>query len=63
MLGLTEDQRVLLADKLGDAANLVGGALVLGQFISGSHYSVPLALAGLGAYAVLLAIAVALEAR
>jgi len=32
--GLSEQQRAVLADKLGDAANLAAGALVFSQFLS-----------------------------
>jgi hypothetical protein len=63
MLRLNASQRSLLADKLGDVANLAAGALVLGQFVGGVPSSVPLAGAGIAAWLVLIGVAVALEAR
>lgn len=35
MLGLSQQQRAVLADKVGDAANVAAGALVFSQFLSG----------------------------
>jgi hypothetical protein len=59
MLKLKGDQRMLLADKLCDAANLAAGALVLGQFL-GTAFSIVLACAGVVLWAGLIFCALAL---
>jgi len=40
MLELSRNQRLLLADKLSDAANVAAGAMVFGQFLSDRPFSV-----------------------
>ncbi len=39
MVGLTDEQRVVLIDKLPDVANVAVGALVFGQFIGNGPVS------------------------
>jgi len=40
MLELSRNQRLLLADKLSDAANVAAGAMVFGRFLSDRPFSV-----------------------
>jgi hypothetical protein len=47
MLRLKHGQRSLLADKLADVANVAAGALIFGQALSGTAFSVKLAMVGL----------------
>lgn len=49
-------QRVMFADKLPDTANLALGALFFGQFL-GEGFSVPMALAGIALWMLLMAMA------
>jgi hypothetical protein len=58
MLGLTQGQRILLAEKLCDAANLVAGALLVGQLVGDQPFSVILGLSGLLPWVAILAFAV-----
>ena len=46
MVGLSQEQRRMLIDKLPDAANLMLGALVFGQFLSDQPFSPWLAAGG-----------------
>ena len=62
MLRLNGNQRAVLADKLGDAANLVAGALIVAQSLGGLPYSIPLAVTGLVLWLVLTGFALWLEA-
>ena len=55
MLKLDREQRGLLADKVGDVANLIFAALVVGQALSGQAFSSIGAAAGIVAWAVCLA--------
>ena len=48
MLRLKREQRQVLVDKVPDVANLVIGALFLGQFLSDRPFSPVLALFGFG---------------
>ena len=57
MVGLTEEQRRMLIDKLPDAANLALGARVFGQFLGGRPFSSAVAVLGIVTWAVLLACA------
>jgi len=59
MLRLTRGQRVMLADKVLDVANVAAGALVFGQLL-GDQFSIALAIAGIGSWIVLAICAVAL---
>ena len=47
MLRLKRAQRLFLAEKLGDFANVAAGALIFGQALSGSRFSTPVALIGI----------------
>ena len=55
MLGLTQEQRRTLVDKLPDTANLAVGALVFGQFVGDRPFSRLVAAAGLTIWLALLA--------
>lgn len=55
MLRLKRRQRDVIFDKLPDLANLIAGALILGQFLSGDPFSLSVALAGFVLWAVLSA--------
>ena len=57
MLVLKGKQRAMLLDKVPDIANLAIGALVFGQFLSDSMYSVELAAVGLTIWALLMTFA------
>jgi len=50
MLRLNAEQRQMLIEKLPDAANLVMGALFLGQFLNERPFSLTLALSGIAAW-------------
>ena len=54
MVGLSEEQRRMLIDKLPDAANLALGGLVFVQFLGDRPFSVPAAALGLVAWAAFL---------
>ena len=53
MVGLTEEQRRILIDKLPDAANLALGALVFGQFLGDGPFSPAVAILGIVTWVVL----------
>ena len=57
MLKLKALQRQMLVDKLPDVANLVVGALFLGQFLSDRPFSQILALFGVAAWMALMGFA------
>lgn len=57
MIGLSDKQRALLADKLPDLANLVVGTLVFGQALSEHQFSIALSLLGFGLWSVLIYLA------
>jgi len=63
MLEFKERQWTMLADKLGDAANVALGALVFGQFLSESGFSLLVARSGLTAWVALLFWAALLTGR
>ncbi len=48
MLRLTRHQRLMVAEKLLDGANVAVGALVFGQFVAGRDFSIGLAAFGVG---------------
>ena len=62
MLRLTRSQRMMLADKVLDVANVAAGALVVGQLL-GDQFSIALAIAGIGAWIVLAICALAVAGR
>jgi hypothetical protein len=47
MLVWNREQRVLLADKLSDMANIAAGGLIFGQALGDTPFSAAMALAGL----------------
>lgn len=51
MLRLKRRQREVILDKLPDLANLVAGALLFGQFLSGQPFSLSVAFAGMALWA------------
>lgn len=53
---MRKEQRKFLADKLAGSANIILGALVIGQFITDRRFEVWLFLSGLIAYVGLLGI-------
>ena len=55
MLRLKSGQRILLRDKLADAANVAIAALFFGQFLSEQPFSVVLAVIGLSSWAIMMA--------
>ena len=57
MLRWNVGQRRVLVDKLPDAANLVVGALFVGQFLGGRPFSLTLALSGIAVWVVLMGFA------
>jgi hypothetical protein len=57
MLVLNRGQRELLADKLLDGANLAVGGLFFAQFVTGSSFSVPVALFGMAVWGLLVGLA------
>ena len=59
MLRLKAAQRLMLVDKVPDFANLVIGALFLGQFLSDRPFSLVLALFGVAAWTALTGFALA----
>jgi len=63
MLRLNKAQRELLADKMGDAANLAGGAWLFGQILSDRGFSILLALAGVGVWLALVTLAAFLRSE
>ena len=52
---LTETQRVLLADKVLDLANIAAGGMIFGQFLADGPFSVSLAVWGLAWWLLLVA--------
>jgi hypothetical protein len=48
---LTDRRRAVFAEKAGDLANLSFAALILGQAVGHSRFSIGVALAGLGLWA------------
>ena len=63
MLHLNDRQRSVLIDKLADAANVAAGGLLFGQAIGGQVFSVGFALAGAGAWFMLLALSMFLARK
>ncbi len=63
MLELSANQRAILADKLGDAANVAAGALVFSQFLSDRLLSPPLLLLGLALWIVFIVCGVTVAGR
>ena len=63
MLRLQSTQRRVLADKLSDAGNVVGGGLIVGQAISGQMFSAAFALIGIALWAGFIAAALAFAAE
>lgn len=63
MLVLSRGQRELLADKLLDAANLAVGALLFGQFVTGSSFSLLVAMLGCAVWCLLSGLAIMLTGR
>ena len=57
MLRWNAGQCRVLVDKLPDAANLVVGALFVGQFLSDRPFSLTLALSGIAVWVVLMGFA------
>ena len=57
MLRWNAEQRHVFVDKLPDAANLVVGALFVGQFLSDRPFSLALALIGFAVWAALIVFA------
>ena len=57
MLRLKAQQRQMLVDKLPDVANLVVGALFLGQFLSDRPFSLVLAAFGVALWTALMSFA------
>lgn len=58
MIELDREQRALLADKLGDVANLTFGALVVGQALSGRSFSAVGAIVGIVLWALCIGVAI-----
>jgi hypothetical protein len=58
MIKLKREQRSLLAAKVADVANVAAGALIFGQALSGTAFSVKLAIVGIGAWLAMTAAAV-----
>jgi hypothetical protein len=58
MIRLKREQRSLLAEKVADVANVAAGALIFGQALSGTAFSVKLAIVGIGAWLAMTAAAV-----
>ena len=63
MVGLTPDQRALVADKLGDIGNLAAAGLVIAQFVSDRPFSLRVALSGVLVWLVVIVSAVAVKGR
>ena len=63
MLRLKSTQRRVLADKLPDAGNVVGGGLLVGQAISGQMFSAAFVLIGVALWAGFIAAALAFAAE
>lgn len=57
MLRLKTEQRRVLAEKLPDMANLMVGALFVGQFLGERSFSVTLAMSGIVAWTVFMGFA------
>jgi len=60
MLRLTSEQRALLADKFAELANLAVAALVFGQALGSSEWSIMVAVLGVTLWALLTGIAIVL---
>ena len=54
MLRLKREQRALVADKVGDLANLAAAGLVFAQFVSNQPFSLWMALGGVVAWLVVM---------
>jgi hypothetical protein len=54
MLRLKREQRALVADKVGDLANLAAAGLVLAQFVSDQPFSLWMALGGVAAWLIVM---------
>jgi hypothetical protein len=63
MLRLSEPQRAVLADKIGDAANLAAGALVFSQFLSDGEPSPTFVVLGSTLWLTLVALSVVVAGR
>jgi hypothetical protein len=63
MLRLSEQQRAVLADKLGDAANLAAGALVFSQFLSDHALSAAFVVLGSTLWLALVALSVVVAGK
>ena len=63
MLRFSEQQRAVLADKIGDAANLAAGALVFSQFLNGQEFSLAALGLGGGLWLLLVAFSVKVAGR
>jgi hypothetical protein len=61
MLRLSSGQRGFLAGTLGELANLVVGAMVLGQFVGSEPWSIGLSIVGGALWLSLLAMAIGLK--
>ena len=57
MVRLTERRRAVLAEKFGDLANFAAAALVFGQAVSETSFSLGIGVAGISLWAVLMAAA------
>jgi len=63
MLVLSTERRMLLAEKLSDAANLAAGAMIFGQFLGERIFSPTLTAFGFAIWLVMIGCAVALTPR
>ena len=63
MLRLKRAHRVLLADKLPDAANVVLAGFVVGQALSQQPFSLALAVVGIGVWIAFMVAAVLLSVQ
>ena len=61
MLRLTRHQRLMVAEKLLDGANVAVGAMVFGQFVADRAFSFGLALVGVGSWLGFIVFALALS--
>ena len=60
MLHFGRAQRTLLAETLRDIANLAAGAMVFGQFLADTRFSVAVALGGISLWIVFVVCAILL---
>ena len=58
MLKLTTEQRSLVADKMGDAATLGLGGLVIGQILSDRPFSLAVGIGGVVLWIALIGVAI-----